>query len=85
MNAFRGLSSRAARLIARKMAPLLSRCGFYLLPKHYYMPIPDENDLRYLRDTDLVGVDMNEDAAFQLLDQVLAPYKAEFTENGSQI
>ena len=52
----------------------------YLLRKHYYLPIPDEVDMAYAqRETELVGVDMNADAAFEFLEEVVQPYKAEFS------
>ncbi len=53
--------------------------NMYLLHKRYYLPIPDEVDMAYAqRETDLIGVDMNVDAAFEFLEEVVQPYKAEF-------
>lgn len=52
---------------------------FYLFQKHYYLPIPDEQDLAYARrDTELVGVKIDIESAFTFIETVLNPYKAEF-------
>jgi predicted O-methyltransferase YrrM len=58
--------------------PIFSKYGFHLLRKHYYLPIPDDEDLSFVRDTALIGVAMNEEIAFDLLENVLNRYKAEF-------
>lgn len=55
-----------------------SKYSFQILSWHYYTPIPDQKDLQYLRDTELVGVNLNTAAALELIDQVVTPYKAEF-------
>ena len=52
--------------------------GFYLLRKHYYLPIPDEVDRGYQRESALVGVDINEEQVFKFIEETLNPYKAEF-------
>jgi hypothetical protein len=56
----------------------LYRCGFHLLRKHYYLPLPDQDDLACIKESDLVGVDMNVPGAFRLLDTVVDRYKDEF-------
>jgi hypothetical protein len=58
--------------------PVFARHGYHLLRKHYYLPIPEEADLRFTQESQLVGLDLNEATAFELLDQAIAPYKAEF-------
>ena len=56
-----------------------SKYNVYLLHKHYYLPIPDEVDMAYAQhDTELIGVDINTDAAFEFLEEVVQPYKEEF-------
>jgi len=83
-----------AERIAEACASILSRCvpgnaayeafsryGYHLLRKHYYLPIPDEQDLAdplVKEPSALVGVDMNEDGALDLLRNVVARYKDEF-------
>src|SRR3984885_10333407 len=58
-----------------------SRHGFHLLRKHFYLPIPDETDLNdpMLKDaSDLVGIDMNESAALEFLNDIFPKYQTEF-------
>ncbi len=57
---------------------VFAKHGYYLLRQHYYLPIPDESDLTYAKETDLVGIDIDERVAFDLLDRVVATYKSEF-------
>lgn len=59
--------------------PIFAAHGFHLLRKHYYLPIPEESDLAFTRESALVGLDLNEQAALALIDDLLAPYKAEFS------
>ena len=57
--------------------------GYHFLPKHYYLPIPDDTD-----DLDnfwgvpsqLKGIDMNPLGALELLEKIAPPYLAEFRE-----
>ncbi|GIW80688.1 MAG: hypothetical protein KatS3mg105_2495 [Gemmatales bacterium] len=58
-----------------------SRHGFHLLRKHYYLPIPDKEDLndRSQREpAELVGIDMNDAAALNLLHGMVAEANIEF-------
>jgi hypothetical protein len=57
---------------------MLERRGFYLLRKHYYLPIPDRRELEYASPTEMVGVDIDPLVALSLLDSVILPRKAEF-------
>jgi len=60
-----------------------SRHGFHLLRKHYYLPIPDQEDLqdRSLHEpSELVGVDMNGTAAADFTRNVLPKYNQEFRD-----
>jgi hypothetical protein len=62
---------------------LFRRRGFHLLREHYYRPIPDDADLNedyWGRRTELVGLDMNDAAALDLLDNVFPLYAREFRE-----
>jgi predicted O-methyltransferase YrrM len=48
--------------------------GFHITPNHFYQPIPDTRTLKdelWLRQSELVGVDMNEQKQIQLLNQFL--------------
>jgi len=55
--------------------------GFHLLRKHYYVPIPDDADVAngfWDKQSDLVGLDMNDKGALDLLDNVFPRYMVEF-------
>ena len=57
------------------------RHGFHLLMKHYYLPIPEEGDLGgqfWERQSELVGIEINDDDALHIMDEVLPPYLQEF-------
>ena len=60
---------------------VFAKHGYYLLPKRYDVPIPDESDLTdgfYERCSGLVGVDMNDREALGLLENVFPRYMEEF-------
>ena len=54
------------------------RMGFHVTRKHFYEPIPDTstltNDL-WLWQSELVGIDMNEQKQIELLNRFLAKFK----------
>jgi hypothetical protein len=60
---------------------IFSDSGFHLLQKHFYLPIPDPEDLgdAFLdRRSELVGLEMNDEHGLALLDQVFPPFVEEF-------
>ncbi len=60
---------------------IFSEYGFHLLRKHYYLPIPDENDLGeafWEERSQLVGLEMNDSEALNLLENVFPTYMEEF-------
>ena len=62
---------------------IFNRQGFHLLRHHYYLPIPDATDVPdefWERESEMVGVDLNEQSALDLVEQDLAPYIKEFRE-----
>lgn len=57
--------------------------GFYCLRKHYLLPIPDETDLTDMywdEDSKLIGLDMNDKQALNLLQDVFPRYTDEFRD-----
>src|SRR5438105_14990398 len=59
---------------------IFERHGFHLLRKHYYLPIPDRDDLNekfWQTSSKLVGMEMNETSALDLLENIFAPYAEE--------
>lgn len=53
---------------------------YHILEKHYYLPIPEASDLVYERTSDLVGIEMNDEAQFLLIEDILNKYKPEFDQ-----
>jgi len=57
------------------------RHGFHLLPKHFYLPIPDDTDqLEKFWETpsEMIGVDVNESAAIEVMEKIAPCYLSEF-------
>ncbi len=52
--------------------------GFYFLRRHYYLPIPDDNDLRSVRISKLTGVNMNDEFQLALTRDIIQKYRSEF-------
>jgi predicted O-methyltransferase YrrM len=82
LGALRALAARSigriAALVSGTLSRFLLRRGYYLLRKHYYLPIPDETDLAYARETSMVGIDVDAPRALAFLDEVVRPYRGEF-------
>lgn len=77
------LVSLVLRVLPGNMAHgVFDRHGFHLLRKHYFLPVPDAEDLGagfWDSRSELVGVDMNDEEALHLVEQVLPPYLREFS------
>lgn len=55
--------------------------GFHLLRKSYYLPFPDRTEIEedyWEKQSDLIGVEMNDESALLLLREVLPDYLEEF-------
>jgi len=75
------LYHRAIRGFAQLSFPLCQGLGFYIVPRHYHHPVPDTreyHDDTWQRQSDLVGVDMNEAAQFALLDDFVRSFRSEY-------
>ncbi len=84
----RDLTARALAPVLRRLAhdpkyfELWQRNGFHITGVDYYQPIPDTRALPlslWDRISDLPGVDMHEEQQQQLLSEVVAKFKDEFT------
>jgi len=53
---------------------------YHILKRHFYLPIPEAEDLKYEKQSDLVGIEMNDEAQFSLIENVLNKYKTEFNQ-----
>lgn len=62
---------------------IFNRHGFNLLRKHYYRPIPDDEDIDesyWDRRSQLVGLEMNDPLSLKLLDDIFPRYLDEFRQ-----
>lgn len=46
--------------------------------RHYYLSIPDKNDLRHIAASELKGISIDDDLCFDFHEQYVAPYAQEF-------
>ena len=70
-----------ARYLFKKTFPFWQALGFHIVPKHFYEPIPDTTKLKeslWQTQSELVGIDINEEAQLRLLSQFVSEYKTEY-------
>lgn len=63
-----------------------SRLGVFVLPKHYYVPLPDLRELRRTREkwarrSEMRGVRVDLDEQLRTLDQLVRPFGPEYRDN----
>ena len=71
------------RYLERDHFPLWEDHGFHLTPVHFYSPIPDTRTLGediWQRESQLVGVDMNDAVQLRLLEEVFPAFRAEYEQ-----
>ena len=69
------------RLFIKKFFPVWQRMGFHITLNHFYEPIPDTRTLKdelWLKHSDMVGVEMNEERQINLLSQFSSKFKDEY-------
>ena len=60
---------------------LWEKKGYHITPNHYYEPIPNTRTLKdelWLQQSELIGIDMNEQSQIQLLNQFSSRFKDEY-------
>lgn len=60
-------------IVFKRLFSLWERMGFHIILNHYYQPIPDTRTLKdelWVRHSELVGIDLNEQKQMQLLNQL---------------
>jgi SAM-dependent methyltransferase len=72
------LAQRLQRMEGNPLHDTFDRHGFHLLRKHFYLPLPDDNDKLDGFSSKMVGIDTNDTMAIDLFEHVLAPYFDEF-------
>ena len=68
--------------IKLKIAKLLNRSagllGFHLFKKNYNLPVPQDSDMQYCRNSELTGIDICDEVVLYFLKSVIIKYKEEF-------
>lgn len=72
---------RILRRLLRISFPVWQQLGMHITPNHYYQPIPDTRTLKeelWLKQSQLVGINMNEEAQLDLLGRFSSRFKIEY-------
>jgi predicted O-methyltransferase YrrM len=67
--------------MVRKSFPFWQNLGVHVVPNHYYQPIPDTrtlSDRHFERQSEMVGINMNESMQLSLLSKFGQLYKSEY-------
>lgn len=80
---FRSTLSAMRNFLIKQTFRLWEKLGFYIIPKHYYYPIPETKDLilreeTIWRNSELVGIDMKEETQLRFLKEICPNYKEEY-------
>lgn len=78
LNGFKYLFEIFQKIVFFIPIKFFNLCGYYVFKKHYYLPIPDKTDMSFAVDTELKGVDINDDICFSYIENVFNIYKMEF-------
>lgn len=54
--------------------------GLFVFRKSYYLPIPDQQDIACVQDSELVGVTVDFDAVFKFVNETVVPYLPELNK-----
>jgi len=69
------------RRLIKKSFPFWQKLGFHVTPNHYYQPIPDTRTLKddlWQKQSELAGIDINEEGQINLLFQFSSEFKEEY-------
>lgn len=78
---FAGVKWRFGTLVCKKLFPFWQSLGFHIIRNHYEEPIPDTRTLKselWLKQSDLVGIKMNEEQQLNLLREFSLRFKDEY-------
>ena len=85
---YRSIVGAIYNIVFIRLFGVWERFGFHITPNHFYQPIPDSRTLTdelWLKQTQLVGINMREQDQINLLNQFSAKFKNEYnglmTEN----
>lgn len=62
----------------REVHDVFNKNNFHFLKKNYYLPIPEEADIHYHKESGMAGIDMNDDFQLRFMDEVILKFKNEF-------
>lgn len=65
----------------KKSFPFWQKLGFYIIPNHYYFPIPDTTTLKdnlWQKEYELVGIDINDKGQIDMLSNFSLKFKKEY-------
>ena len=77
------LQGYAHPVLFQQYFPLWEEHGFHLTPVHFYQPIPDTRTLTddlWTKESELVGVEMNDAVQLELLRKVFPRFRAEYEQ-----
>lgn len=77
----RGVRWRIGNIIFKKLFTLWERLGFHITSNHFYEPIPDTRTLKddlWEKQSELVGIGMNEKSQIDLLSLFSSKFKKEY-------
>lgn len=78
---FKRVRWRISSIIFKKLFPLWEKLGFHITRNHFYEPIPDTRTLKddlWEKQSELVGIDMNEEGQINLLSLFASKFKEEY-------
>ncbi len=74
-------SRRLLRILWKKLFNVCEKLGFHITPNHYYQPVPDTRalkDVLWQKQSELVGININEEEQIKLLSIFTAKFKDEY-------
>jgi len=75
------LYSVVLKKFIKKTFPIWERLGLHITPTHFYEPIPDTRTLKddlWLKQSELPGIDINEQVMIKLLSQFSSKFRDEY-------
>ena len=75
------IKEKAGNIVFNKLFPFWQFLGFHITPNGYYQPIPDTSKINldcWGKNSELIGINLNEDAQIRLLASFASGYKAEY-------
>lgn len=77
------LLHRKINRISKRLFEFWQKLGFHIIPNHFYYPVPDTRTLKdelWQKNTELVGININEKFQIDLLSQFSIRFKKEYDE-----